>query len=181
MPRRARSCSTQSCLQPKNIDDCLASFRAPKKSSFFSCGATPSRTVPKTCRSPFLTRKSRSEVPERGDFGEEDCLGKGGVDGAKKGKKDVKKKVGCSSPITPKPNAGQTFRLAILAFFSKSFLHTRNYTFKRYWLVDCNCSLQSIENLAIPLFFSHDAITHICLPFKRLTPLHSVTLSTFCS
>ena len=56
--------------------------------SFFSCGATTSRTVPKNparrgCL--FSTRKSRPEVPERQDFGEENCLGKGGVDRAKKG------------------------------------------------------------------------------------------------
>ena len=40
------------------------------------------------------TRKSRAEVPERGDLGEENCLGKGGVDKAKKGKKDAQRKVG---------------------------------------------------------------------------------------
>ena len=43
----------------------------------------------------FSTRKSRSEVPERGDFGAENCLGKGGVDRVqKKDKRMRKKKVG---------------------------------------------------------------------------------------
>ena len=46
----------------------------------------------------FSTRKSRPEVPERGDLGEENCPGKGGADRAKKkkGKKDAQKKVGKS-------------------------------------------------------------------------------------
>ena len=77
----------------------LTFFRAPEEKDFpfFSCGATPSRTVPKNpapagCL--FSTRKSRSEVPARGDFGEEDCVGKGGVKRAKKGKKDAQKKGG---------------------------------------------------------------------------------------
>ena len=34
-------------------------------------------------------RKSRSEVPDGGDFGEENCLGKGGADRGEKGKKDA--------------------------------------------------------------------------------------------
>ena len=52
---------------------------------------------PAPARCLFSTRKSRFEVPERGDlgdFGEEHCLGNGGVDRAKKGKKDAQKKVG---------------------------------------------------------------------------------------
>ena len=40
------------------------------------------------------SRKSRSEVPERGDFGEENCLRKGGVDRAKKGQKGCTKEGG---------------------------------------------------------------------------------------
>ena len=42
----------------------------------------------------FSTRKSRSEAPERRDLGEENCLGKGGAEREKKGKKDAQKKVG---------------------------------------------------------------------------------------
>ena len=42
----------------------------------------------------FSTRQSGSEVRERGDFGEENCLGKGGVDKAKRGKKDAQKQMG---------------------------------------------------------------------------------------
>ena len=52
----------------------------------------PQNPAPASCL--FSTRKSRPEVPERGDFGEENCLGKGGADRAKKGKKDAQKKVG---------------------------------------------------------------------------------------
>ena len=33
----------------------------------------------------FSTRETRSQVPGGGDFGEQNCLGKGGVDSAKKG------------------------------------------------------------------------------------------------
>ena len=40
----------------------------------------------------FSTRKSRPEVPERGDFGEENCPGKDGADRAKKRKKGCTKK-----------------------------------------------------------------------------------------
>ena len=42
----------------------------------------------------FSTRESRFEVPESGDFGEENCLGKGGVDRAKKKEKRMRKKGG---------------------------------------------------------------------------------------
>ena len=73
--------------------------RARKKGfSFFACGGTLSRTVPKTAGCLFSTRKSRSEAPERGDFGEENCLGKSRVDRGKKGKKDAQKNVGDSRP-----------------------------------------------------------------------------------
>ena len=42
----------------------------------------------------FSTRKSGSEVPEKRGLGEENCLGKGGVDRAKtKRKRDAQKKV----------------------------------------------------------------------------------------
>ena len=65
-------------------------------SFFFLWGDTvqncPQNPAPAGCL--FSTRKSRSEVPERGDFGEEKCLGKAGADRAKKGKKDAQKKVG---------------------------------------------------------------------------------------
>ena len=50
----------------------------------------PQNPAPASCL--FSTRKSRSEVPEREDFGEENSLGKGGADRAKKGKKDAQKK-----------------------------------------------------------------------------------------
>ena len=39
-------------------------------------------------------RESAFEVAEKGDFWEEHCLGKGGVDRAKKGKKDAQQKAG---------------------------------------------------------------------------------------
>ena len=52
----------------------------------------PQNPAPAGCL--FSTRKSGLEIPERGDFGEENCLGKGGVDRAKKGKKDAQKKLG---------------------------------------------------------------------------------------
>ena len=42
----------------------------------------------------FSTRNSRSEVPERQDFGEENCLGKGGGGQGKKRKKGCAKKGG---------------------------------------------------------------------------------------
>ena len=72
--------------------------RARKKGfSFFSCGVTPSRTVNKTqpleVAFPLRERVDLRSQKE-GDFGEENCLGKGGVDRAKKGKKDAQKKVG---------------------------------------------------------------------------------------
>ena len=54
----------------------------------------PQNPAPGGCL--FSMRKSRSEVPEREDFGEENCLGKGGADRVKKGKKDAQKKVGLS-------------------------------------------------------------------------------------
>ena len=71
--------------------------RARKKGfSFFSVRRPrpdrPQNPAPAGCV--FSTRKSRSEVPEREDFGEENCLGKGGADRAKKGKKGCTKKVG---------------------------------------------------------------------------------------
>ena len=54
----------------------------------------PQNPAPAGCH--FSTTKSRCEVPERGDFGEENCVGKGGADKAKKGRKDAQKKVGLS-------------------------------------------------------------------------------------
>ena len=50
----------------------------------------PQNPAPAGCL--FSTRKSRSEVPERGDFGEENCLGKGGADREKKEKRMHKKR-----------------------------------------------------------------------------------------
>ena len=61
----------------------------------------PQNPAPASCLS--STRKSRSEVPEREDFGEENCLGKGGAEKAKKGKKDAQKKVGLSDPTALPP------------------------------------------------------------------------------
>ena len=85
----------------KSVSVIVSLFSRPRKKkkgfSFFSCGATPSRTGPKTqphAGRLFSTRKSRSEVPERGDFGEENWLRKSGQDRTKKGKKDAQKQVG---------------------------------------------------------------------------------------
>ena len=86
--------------EANNITTCSYShlfLRTRKNSLFFcSCGATPSRTVPKTqpLQVTFSLLEIRFEVPERGDLGEENWLWKGGVDGAKKGRKDAQKKVG---------------------------------------------------------------------------------------
>ena len=72
--------------------------RARKKGfSFFFLWGDPVQNRPQNpapARCLFSTRKSRSEVTERGDFGEENCVGKCGADRAKKGKKDAQKKVG---------------------------------------------------------------------------------------
>ena len=75
----------------------LTSSRAPEEKDFpFFLWGDPVQNrlqnpAPAGCL--FSTRKSRSEVPERGDFGEENCLGKGGVDW---GKKQKKRKKGCT-------------------------------------------------------------------------------------
>ena len=70
-------------------------LRARKKDFPFSCGATPSRTHPLQVAFSLQERVDLRSLKE-GDFGEEDCLGKGVVDRAKKGKKDAQKKVGNS-------------------------------------------------------------------------------------
>ena len=66
--------------------------REEKKKGFslFSCGATPSRTVPETqpLQVAFSLLESRSEVPERADSGEGKWPGEGST-GQKKGKKDA--------------------------------------------------------------------------------------------
>ena len=49
---------------------------------------------PSPCSTFSLLERRGSEVPDRGDFGEENCLGKGGVDRAKKRKKGCTKKGG---------------------------------------------------------------------------------------
>ena len=83
---------------PDNYLSKLTFFRAPEKRIFlfFLWGDPaqnrPQNPAPGSCL--FSTRKSRSEVPERQDFGGENCMGKGGADKAKKGKKDAQKKVG---------------------------------------------------------------------------------------
>ena len=65
--------------------------RAPEKKSFlfFLWGDPvqnrPQNPAPAGCL--FSTKKSRSEIPERGEFWEENWLGKGGVDTAKKEQK----------------------------------------------------------------------------------------------
>ena len=70
--------------------------RARKKDfPFFPVGRPRPEPSPKP--SPCRLRKSRSEVPERGNFGEENCPGKGGANRTKKGKKDAQKKVGESN------------------------------------------------------------------------------------
>ena len=53
----------------------------------------PQNPAPASCL--VSTRKSRSELPERGDFGEESCLGKGcGGQAKNEEKRDAQKKVG---------------------------------------------------------------------------------------
>ena len=78
----------------------LAFSRAPEKKKdfpFFCCGATQSRTVPKT--QPLQVAFSRLERvdsrPQKEGILEKKIAGKGGVDRAKKkGKKDAQKKDG---------------------------------------------------------------------------------------
>ena len=60
----------------------------------------PQNPAPAGC--PCSTRKSRSEVPEREDLGKDNCLGKGGVDRAKKRKKGCTKKVGIHQYHSPR-------------------------------------------------------------------------------
>ena len=84
-------------MNSKTITHLFLARQEEKIFSFLPVGRRASRTVPKnpapaSCL--FSTRKSRFEVPERRDFGEENCLGKGGVDKAQKGKKDAQKKSG---------------------------------------------------------------------------------------
>ena len=83
---------------------CLNLGRKKKKRIFLfflSCGATPSRAVPRT--QPlrvgfFLLERVDLRSQKGGDLGEEkkteNCLEKGGVDRAKKRKKDAPKKGG---------------------------------------------------------------------------------------
>ena len=99
LPRRTWSGQRMPTLQISG--DCspreenLTFFRAPEKRIFlFSCGATPSRIVNKT--QPLEVAFSLQErvdlrSQKEGSFGEENCLGKGGVDRAKKGKKGCAK------------------------------------------------------------------------------------------
>ena len=63
----------------------------------------PQNPAPAGCL--LSTRKSRSEIPERGDFGEENCLGKRGVDRAKKEKRIRKKRRDCVRCRSPRPSA----------------------------------------------------------------------------
>ena len=88
--------ATSICLfWPTGCAKSLTFFRAPAKKDFpfFLWGdLVQNRTqnpAPAGCL--FSTRKSRSEVPERGDFGEDNCLGKGGRTGQEK-----KKEKGCT-------------------------------------------------------------------------------------
>ena len=70
--------------------------------SFFPCGATSSRTVPNTqpLQVAFSLRERVDLRSQKGGFWEENCLGKGGADRAKKGKKDAQKKVGQSLSVS---------------------------------------------------------------------------------
>ena len=73
-----------------------------KETPFFSCGATPSRPLPKNPAPAgwaSSTKMSSSEVPEREGFGVENCL-RDGVD-RENGKKDAQKEVGTSTKLTP--------------------------------------------------------------------------------
>ena len=99
-------------------------LRARKKGfSFFSCGAVPVQNRPQNPAAAgclFSTRKSRFEVPERGDFGEENCPGKGGADRAKKRKKGCTKKGGIrfrsesvSTGVWCVPGFGAGFEIAL--------------------------------------------------------------------
>ena len=91
-------------LQARRLPKCLEKSlshlfsRARKKGfSFFFLWGDPVQNRPQNpapARCLFSTRKSRSEVPERGDFGEENCVGKCGADRAKKRKKGCTKKGG---------------------------------------------------------------------------------------
>ena len=73
--------------------------RAKKKDLLFFLSSDPAQNRPQNPALAgwlFSTRKIRFEVPERGDFGEENCLGKGGVDRAKKRQKGCAKRGGKS-------------------------------------------------------------------------------------
>ena len=78
----------------------LAFSRAPEKKDFpFFLWGDPVQNRPQnpalaSCL--FSTRKSRSAVLDRGEFGEEHCLGKGAVDRAKKEKRMHKKRWVCN-------------------------------------------------------------------------------------
>ena len=92
-------------MTPSNLPRLFSCARRKAFSFFFLWGDPvqncPHNPAPAGCL--FSSRKSRFEVLKRGDFGEETCLVKGGVDRAKKGKKDAQKKVGylrhAKSPI----------------------------------------------------------------------------------
>ena len=69
--------------------------RQEKSFSFFSSDRPPPPQTPPQRPAPggclCSTRKSSSEVPERGVLGKKGCLGRGGVDREKKEKKDAPK------------------------------------------------------------------------------------------
>ena len=70
----------------------------PEKLTFFRAWGDPVQNRPQNAAPAgclFSTRKSRSEVPERGDFGEEIAWGRVGRTGQKR-KKDAQKMVGIS-------------------------------------------------------------------------------------
>ena len=87
-------------LQPMSINSPFFARQKKKDFPFFPGGATSSRTVPKTqpLQVAFALRERvdlRSQ--KREGFGEENCLGKGGADRAKKRKKGCTKKGGSMS------------------------------------------------------------------------------------
>ena len=128
---------TREQLPHLTVYDCLnLTFFARLKKKDFPCfcvGPEPSpKLSPAGCI--FSTRKSRSEVRERGDFGEEKCLGKGGADGTKKGTKDAQKKVGFNASFRNARSLKRTDMMSINAesglqntsvFLEHAFRHAR--------------------------------------------------------
>ena len=94
-----RSAPRSAFLGVLGVSECLLTFsRAPGRKRdfpFFQWGGDPVQNRPRnpapaSCL--FSTRKSRSEVPERGDFGEKFAWGRVGRTGQKKREKRMRKK-----------------------------------------------------------------------------------------